>query len=162
MNGKRRRKFVSSLGAQINYNNWYYTRGNDVTVQKWKRKWILVVGYYDKPERKVSKSNKRKEARSRDPKFSSDQWQSMFDSPEDAKLYAKSFRRHVENVVRGKRPKKLLSGHVLTNVEGNIGNVNLEKRLAYHNSVSKKRRMLMVAIKVAEICENSQMSSKHS
>ena len=72
---------------QINDDNWYYTRGNGATVQKWKRKWILVVGYYDKPERKVSKSNKRKEARSRDPKFASDQWQSMFDSPEDTKLW---------------------------------------------------------------------------
>ena len=128
---------------------WYYTRGSGATVQKWQDKFVLRVGYVGKPERKASKSNRQMEARSRDGKFVSLHIPKVFDSAEEASSYAVSFRRHVENVVRGDRPRRLISGEVKEKVEGNSLLHNLKKRMAFQDKEMKKRKRMMIALQVA-------------
>lgn len=51
-------------------NVWYFTRDSSSTAQRWgDDRWILVVGYYVRPERKASKSNQRRYARTVDARF---------------------------------------------------------------------------------------------
>ena len=83
--------------------SWYYTRDCQPSPQKYNDKFILLVGYYCQPERKAGKSNPRKKARTIDAKFNTvSNIPNFFDSPQHATTYATEFRRHVENIVRGK------------------------------------------------------------
>ena len=64
----------------------------------------MRVGYVLKPDRKVAKSNQKREARSRDSKFVSEAIPKVFNTPEEASSYAVTFWRLVDNMVRGNRP----------------------------------------------------------
>ena len=103
------------------------------TAQRWKDKWVLRVGYVLKPERKVGKSNVRRDARSRDSKFVSEVIPKVFNTPEEASSFAVAFWRHVENVVRGNRPRREISGKVKLRLEGNSLLHNMRKQLAFRD-----------------------------
>ena len=101
--------------------SWYYTRDCQPSPQKYNDKFILMVGYYSQPERKAGKSNPRKKARTIDAKFNTNTNIPNFCySPQHAITYATEFRRHVENIVRGKRPRKTLQGKILHFTPENI------------------------------------------
>lgn len=86
---------------------WYYTRGSPPTVVKYNDRFMLSVGYYYRnPASKGSKSNPRLRARSIDARFNNNaEIPNSFETQHAAKLFSKKFRRHVENVVRGRREK---------------------------------------------------------
>ena len=68
-------------------------------------RWILVVGYYVQPERKESKSNPKKNARTIDARFNKYlAFPNYFPSESEALFHASKFLCHVESVVRGKTP----------------------------------------------------------
>jgi len=95
---------------------WYFTRDSSSRAQRWgDNRWILLVGYYVHPERKASKSSQKKNARTIDARFNNClDIPNYFPSESKALLHASKFRRHVESVVRGNRPRKTLNGKVLS------------------------------------------------
>ena len=103
-----------------------------------------MVGYYSQPERKAGKSNPRKKARTIDAKFNTDtNIPNFFDSPQHATTYATEFRRHVENIVRGERPRKTLQGKILHFTPENI-QIHLAMKVT---NLRRKKQRLDAALK---------------
>ena len=126
--------------------SWYYTRDCQPSPQKYNDKFILLVGYYCQPERKAGKSNQRKKARTIDAKFNTvSNIPNFFDSPQHATFYATEFRRHVENIVRGERPRKTLQGKILHFTPENI---QLHSAMKVTN-LRRKKQILDAALKAA-------------
>jgi len=110
---------------------------------------VLNVGHFAKPERNASKSRRRKEARSRDIKYTSDAITKVFKLLDLAEHNGRVFRRHAEKFVRGKRLRNGLSGRLLADLGEESERVQQEKRLSFHYNFTRKRKMLMVAVMVA-------------
>ena len=64
--------------------------------------------------------------------------------------YTRVFQQHVENVVWGNCPKRILSGKVKENVGENIEKGNTRRRSAFHDRFQKKSMKLMVAVMVVK------------
>ena len=91
---KQRRRTLQVKGSiPLDTDEWYYTRGSGASAQRWKKAdgWVLMVSFLDKPERKVTKSNQRKEARSNYSKFASETIPQVFITREEALGYAVAF-----------------------------------------------------------------------
>ena len=126
--------------------NWYYTRDCQPSPQKYNDKFILMVGYYSQPERKAGKSNPRKKARTIDAKFNTDtNIPNFFDSPQYATTCTPEFRRHVENIVRGERPRKILQCKILLFTSENI-QIHLAMKVT---NLRRKKQRIDAALKAA-------------
>ena len=99
---------------------------------------MLLVGNYCQPERKAGKSNPRK-------KQGQLMLTNFFDSPQHTTTYATEFRRHVENIVRGGRPRKTLQGKILRFTPENI---QLHSTMKVTN-LRRKKQILDAALKAA-------------
>ena len=89
---QRRRNLQVKGSIPLDSDEWYYTRGSGASAQRWKDDgWVLMVSFVDKPERKVTKSNQRKEARSNYSKFASPLIPKVFATREEALGYAVGF-----------------------------------------------------------------------
>ena len=69
----------------------------------------------------------------------------FFDSPQHTTTYATEFRRHVENIVRGGRPRKTLQGKILHFTPENI---QLHSAMKVTN-LRRKKQILDAALKAA-------------
>ena len=83
---------------------FHYTT-NDARDMRCSGRWRLSVGYRQCPDQKQSKTTR---ANSRAKKFRMPDLTTLFDSEEDALAMGAEFREHVENIVRGNRPCRIM------------------------------------------------------
>ena len=79
---------------------------NDARSMQCSGRWQLSVNYRQFPDHNQSKTTR---ADSRTKKFRMPDLPTLFDSEEDALAMGAEFREHVENVVRGNRPRRSIA-----------------------------------------------------
>ena len=84
----------------------FHYNTNDARTMQCSGRWRLSVGYCQCPDHNKSKTTR---ADSRAKKFRMPNLPTLFDSEEDALAMGAEFCEHVENVVRGNRPRRTMA-----------------------------------------------------